>query len=337
MADQVNSSRPGSMSAPARPSDRVDAGRWWDVAEASSDAVASEAAFVGRYCRGKIFLFVPNVCDAECRFCYVSPARVSTARLSAGVLRRTVDLMAELRHCGLREVRITGGEPFVFENLVDLVTALRTADLDYTVLTNGIRLPRAVPWLLATRPLKITVSVHSLRRADQVFGRPVMIEQTVAAIAALAAAGIGVSATVVCLPDVIAEIPETLARLYRAGVREYKLIHANDSRYRVGIETFRAVAERAREALPPDSRLRFSDTAETSCLLTRQGELSVALPRFEWSSCCATVGETSLGTATTRREFGRVTLALREQLSGIIGLPCSNQGFCPIALTELEK
>jgi molybdenum cofactor biosynthesis enzyme MoaA len=295
---------------------------------------ASDAELLGQYCRGKIFLFMPNVCDAECDFCYVKPARVDSARVSAGVLRRLVALLGELRECGLREVRITGGEPLVFRNLEDLVTDLRSMGLGYTLLTNGIRLAGAIPWLLSKRPTKVTVSLHSLRRAEQVFGRPVVVDETIAAMAMLTAAGIPVTATVVCLPGVIPDIPDTVARLHDAGVREYKLVHANDDRYRIGAADFRAVAEHVRQLLPQDSRLRFSDTTETACLLTRQGELSVTLPGFGWSSCCATVGSASLGRATTRREFGLVTRKMREQVSRIVGLPCRNQGFCPIALTE---
>ncbi|MEV4811369.1 radical SAM protein [Micromonospora avicenniae] len=298
---------------------------------------APRVGFLDQYCRGKIFLFMPNVCDAECAFCYVKPSRVDFARISAGVMQRAVALMKALYSRGLREVRITGGEPLVFENLEDLVAGLQEASLAYTVLTNGINLPKAVPWLLRRRPSKITVSVHSLSRVEEVYQRPVVIGDTIEAMSDLVAADIPVSASIVCLPEILPEIQETLSRLHHAGIRDYKLIHPNDDRYTVTGADFRTIAASARMTLPQNSRLRFSDTAETACLLTRQGELSVSLPRFEWSWCCATVGSDSLGTATSLGEFDPIARSLMERVRRITDLPCHNQGFCPIALTEPEK
>ncbi len=290
-----------------------------------------------RYCRGKLFLFMPNVCDAECAFCYVAPTRVETARVPAGVLDRAMALFAGLAHKGLREVRITGGEPLVFQNLPDLVAELRARGLAWTLLTNGIRLKASLGWLIEHRPSKITVSVHSLRQAASVFGRPMPVDEIVDAITTLVRHDIPVSATIVGLPAVLGDLHDTLSGLEAAGVREYKLIHPNDSRFPVAPAEFRATARRARQALSPASRLRVSDTTATGCLLRRQGELSVTLPRFEWSWCCATVGTDSLGVARTVHDFEQVARSLSDRIGAIAGLPCHHQGFCPIALAEPEK
>src|SRR2546423_11292623 len=95
---------------------------------------------VVEYCQESFFCFVPNVCNAKCNFCYVSPAVLGSAHLADGVLRRATKLFEAMSAVGFREVRFTGGEPLLFDNFDCLAEFAVASGLKYTVLTNGIAL-----------------------------------------------------------------------------------------------------------------------------------------------------------------------------------------------------
>lgn len=297
-------------------------------------AEADPQAFLGHYCREKVFLFLPNVCDAACDFCYVRPTRVTTARLSNGVIDRAAGLFRVLRSYGFGQVRLTGGEPLVFQNLEHLIRRLVAERMDYTLLTNGIRLGSALGWLRRYPPAKTTVSMHSVNDAGAVFGRPVDVGGILAAIEELTGLGTDVAATMVCVPPAVDDLAVTVKALAGAGVRDFKIVNVNDARYALAPADFSYAVGAAREAAGPSSRVRYTDMGRRTCLLRQQGELSVTLPAFEWSWCCATVGTSSLGVASTSEQFGPVVERLRRRLAELSGLPCAHQGYCPIALTE---
>lgn len=288
------------------------------------------------YCRRKFFLFLPNICDASCSFCYMNPVRAKTGTIAQSVVTKARVLMRKMVDLGFSEVRFTGGEPLTFENLDCLTSAAVEEGMSYSLLTNGLQLGRSLENLRNKPPSKITISIHSLARSSLIFQSPMESEQLLDSISEYLQLGTSITATLVCLPITLEDLPDTLDRLYGTGVRDYKLValNSNAGRTTANEELLQQVVSYARVALPADARVRYTDLEQRTCLLRRQGELSVSLPKFEWSWCCATMGTQHLGNTHNpdSYEFAAVRGRLAAQLNGLQGLPCPNQGYCPISL-----
>jgi hypothetical protein len=244
-----------------------------------------------KYYNRVIFFFVPNVCNARCEFCYVAPRFTESARLPDAMLTRASQVAVALKSWGFDEVRITGGEPLVFDNYTELVRRVTDAGLKYRLLTNGINLGANVDFALAHPPVQITVSVHDPATLHETFGVPVDGAEIIDSISRLSAR-IPVECTIVLEGAERGSIDATLVRLASAGVARVKLLLANVPGSADGRETFRSIAQRAQAKHGHLFRsLRFSATEPRPCGLARKGFLSLDLPSMRIYSCCVQLGE----------------------------------------------
>jgi GTP 3',8-cyclase len=95
---------------------------------------------------------------------------------------------------GVRELRLTGGEPLVRHDLVDIIAALRSnhPDLPISMTTNGVGLAKKAAALKAAGLTRINVSLDSLHEETftQLTRRP-FLNQVLAGVDAAWAAGLG--------------------------------------------------------------------------------------------------------------------------------------------------
>jgi len=109
---------------------------------------------------------VTNRCNLQCVYCDPLGSCVITEceeALTIEEMKRAVGLLVT---CGIRRVRITGGEPLLKENVVRLIRAL--ADIagieDLSLTTNGVFLEPLAAELKAAGLQRINVSVDSMDR-----------------------------------------------------------------------------------------------------------------------------------------------------------------------------
>jgi GTP 3',8-cyclase len=105
-------------------------------------------------------------CNFRCTYCMPAeglPWLPRTELLTADELERVVRLLVAL---GIREVKLTGGEPTVRPDLVDIVRRIRSidSDLDLSLTTNGYLLDRLAGPLAEAGLDRVTVSCDSLLR-----------------------------------------------------------------------------------------------------------------------------------------------------------------------------
>jgi cyclic pyranopterin phosphate synthase len=136
-------------------------------------------------------LSVTDRCDFRCVYCmaeemqFLPRSAVLTLEELGLVGRAFVEL-------GVDKIRLTGGEPLVRNNVLELVRKLGTLDglRDLTLTTNGSQLPRYAAALRAAGMKRINISLDSLRperfRAITRTGR---LEDVLAGIEAARAAG----------------------------------------------------------------------------------------------------------------------------------------------------
>ncbi len=166
-------------------------------------------------------LSVTDRCDLRCAYCM--------PREMAFLPRRELLTLDELHRLarafidwGVRTIRITGGEPLVRRDVMELVRALGReigGGLDeLTLTTNGTQLAAHAEELAAAGVRRVNVSLDTLDRdrfaeltgADR-------LPQVLEGIAAAKAARLAVKLNVVALRDGVAELPELIAWAHGEG------------------------------------------------------------------------------------------------------------------------
>jgi len=169
-------------------------------------------------------LSVTDRCNLRCTYCMSETMQF----LPRGDLL-TIDELDRLSMAligrGVRRIRLTGGEPLVRRDLLELVGRLARhlesgALEELTLTTNGLRLAEFAGPLAAAGIRRINVSLDTLRPA--IFARIARadrLEQVLTGIAAAQAAGIQVKINTVALRnDNAAELPSIIAWAHRGGM-----------------------------------------------------------------------------------------------------------------------
>ncbi len=172
---------------------------------------------------GYLRLSVTDRCDLRCTYCmpermtFLPRAQVLSLeelhRLALGFIAR-----------GVTKIRLTGGEPLVRRDMLDLVRALgrevgRGLD-ELTLTTNGLQLARFADDLARAGVRRVNVSLDTLNRATFArVARRDALPQVLDGIAAAQAAGLAVKLNTVALNGVNeAEIPELMAWAHARGI-----------------------------------------------------------------------------------------------------------------------
>ncbi len=205
MNDSV--SQPASPSAPRKP----DLILLRDAGEAQPPLVD---AFMRRitYLR----LSVTDRCDLRCSYCM--PERMTfLPKKEVLSLEELYDLATGFIARGVTKIRITGGEPLVRRDIIDLFTALGRRlghDLaELTLTTNGTQLGEHAEALAKAGVRRVNVSLDTLDRAKFAeLTRRDMLPQVLGGIAAAKAAGLNVKLNAVALKGVNeGELPDLIA------------------------------------------------------------------------------------------------------------------------------
>jgi cyclic pyranopterin phosphate synthase len=151
-------------------------------------------------------LSVTDRCDLRCTYCM--PKRMAFLPRSELLGLEELDrLAAAFIRKGVRKLRLTGGEPLVRRNVLDLIAGLsrflRSGELDeLTLTTNGTRLAGHAADLARCGVRRINVSLDSLDPATYArVTRGGRLDQVVGGIDAALAAGIEVKVNAVALRD----------------------------------------------------------------------------------------------------------------------------------------
>ncbi|MGO4188360.1 GTP 3',8-cyclase MoaA [Pseudarthrobacter sp. TAF60_1] len=140
-------------------------------------------------------LSLTDKCNLRCTYCmpaegleWLAKQAVMTAEEIVRIVRIGVELL------GVRELRLTGGEPLVRADLVDIIAALRSnhPDLPISMTTNGVGLDKKAAALKAAGLTRINVSLDSLHEETfaKLTRRP-FLDRVLAGVDAAWAAGLG--------------------------------------------------------------------------------------------------------------------------------------------------
>lgn len=140
-------------------------------------------------------LSLTDKCNLRCTYCMPAEGLEwlsKQAVMSAGEIVRIVRIGVEL--LGVRELRLTGGEPLVRADLIDIIAALRSnhPELPISMTTNGVGLDKKAAALKAAGLTRINVSLDSLHEETftKLTRRP-FLDRVLAGVDAAWAAGLG--------------------------------------------------------------------------------------------------------------------------------------------------
>lgn len=90
---------------------------------------------------------ITNGCNLRCKYCYhfTSPGDVNLDLPTAQWLR----FFEELRDCGVMTVTLAGGEPFLRDNLAELVAGISANKMRFSILSNGTLINDNIAAILA--------------------------------------------------------------------------------------------------------------------------------------------------------------------------------------------
>ncbi|WP_411376044.1 GTP 3',8-cyclase MoaA [Arthrobacter sp. MPF02] len=158
---------------------------------------AAGAGLVDRYGRRAtdMRLSLTDKCNLRCTYCmpaegleWLSKSAVMTAEEIVRIVRVGVERL------GVRELRLTGGEPLVRHDLVEIIAELRHnhPDLPISMTTNAVGLAKKAAALKTAGLTRINVSLDSLHEETftQLTRRP-FLNQVLAGVDAAWAAGLG--------------------------------------------------------------------------------------------------------------------------------------------------
>ena len=219
-------------------------------------------------------LSLTDKCNLRCTYCMPAEGLEWLAKqavMSAAEIVRIVGIGVDL--LGVRELRLTGGEPLVRADLIDIIAALRKAhpELPISMTTNGVGLDKKAAALKAAGLTRINVSLDSLHEETftKLTRRP-FLDRVLAGVDAAWAAGLGpVKINAVLMRGINdAESPSLLAwaleRGYELRFIEQMPLDADHGWTRRNMITASEIREllSAEYALSPDPRERDGAPAE---------------------------------------------------------------------------
>jgi cyclic pyranopterin phosphate synthase len=180
---------------------------------------------------------VTDRCNFRCVYCMPQEGLPWLPKADILSYEEIAHIVGELAPLGLRRLRITGGEPTIRPNLVQLIAMLRAIPQieDIALSTNGVRLPDMAVALRSAGLDRVNMSADSLRadRISAIARRSLAFDPVRSAIAAEEAGLLPVKINVVVMRGVNDDEIEAFASLtreHRWHVRFIELMPVGDMR-----------------------------------------------------------------------------------------------------------
>lgn len=190
-----------------------------------------------------------GACNLACAHCLAEAGRPVPGELDrAGALR----LVERLAEAGVLSVTMAGGEPFLRDDLFELVGALDAQGIGVQIATNGYAIPDSAFERLSDLPVHdIQVSLDGIGPAhDSLRGRAGSFESAVASIRRFVAMGVRTTASAVVTRESVGSIGDLADLAASLGCAAFKALPF--------LPAGRGAARKEKLALGADGLLRFA-------------------------------------------------------------------------------
>lgn len=157
---------------------------------------------------------VTRACNLNCQYCQAPP---NQRQLTFSQLVSALTFLAE--H-GTRRVKLTGGEPFVYQNILPLIEQCRVKGMEPTVITNGTLLPEGAVECLQKHKARVKISLHGPRDRHDAIQGEAAYDSAVTNLRRLVSAGVETSIHTLIYRDRDLNLPEWIEFLANEGVHK---------------------------------------------------------------------------------------------------------------------
>jgi len=287
------------------------------------------------YYKNILFLSVPNICNSKCYYCYLKPDFFQKAVLSNTILDRINKIVYIAKDIGFNEFRITGGEPLIYENVSELLSIFNEKSISYTLLTNGMNIKNNIELFKENRPKKITISYHSKKYHNSIFGVKFDTNILDDNIRELCKMNINITISIIMLERNKYDIIPHVYYLRSLGVKSIKLIYPNYKEIKMSLsDKFIEIINEINSITGID--VRYSELNLNICSMINRGFLSFSLSKNILYGCCNTItNKIFVNSIISYDNITKILWEFYNAAQAIIDFPCENYvRFCPIVLNK---
>jgi SynChlorMet cassette radical SAM/SPASM protein ScmF len=178
------------------------------------------------------YLYLSGGCNLRCAHCWISPGFVpegetQAERLTTADVKKVID---EGRPLGLSSAKLTGGEPFLNEEIFEIIDLICGEKLSISIETNGTLIDREAACFLKKRGVdSVSVSIDSHRPSfhDPFRGVEGSLDRAVRGVESLVAEGIPVQIIMSLVRENTADIEGLIDLAGRLGANSVKINPVN--------------------------------------------------------------------------------------------------------------
>lgn len=110
-------------------------------------------------------LSVTDLCNLRCRYCIPAQGVVKRSHQDICSVEELVEIARQAVRCGVKKIRITGGEPLVRRGILEICRGISALEgvTELCMTTNGAALPQMAKPLLASGVARLNISLDTLR------------------------------------------------------------------------------------------------------------------------------------------------------------------------------
>lgn len=181
-----------------------------------------------QYPLSSIYLYLADRCNLKCRHCWIVPIhnsgiQVSDAEVDITYIKRAIINAKEI---GLCHVKLTGGEPFLRRDILEIIEYLNEHNITVDIETNGTLLNKdIVQFLKVNRVNQVSVSLDSTEvlKHEAFRGVTGCYQDTVKGIELLRESDINTQVIMTLYKENVSEIEKLAELSMRAGVGSLKI------------------------------------------------------------------------------------------------------------------
>ena len=174
-----------------------------------------------------LYFYLTSYCNLRCFHCWIAPEYLDKVHApeeaSFDLLKSIIDQAMPL---GLKHIKITGGEPFLSVNFLDLIDYASSKDLQFSIETNGSLIDEEKVKFLKEKGAKfIAVSLDGPDETvhEKVRGVKGCFKKTIEGIKFLKKRGLNVQVIMSVYKDNIGHVEDTISMAESLGVNSFKI------------------------------------------------------------------------------------------------------------------
>ena len=174
-----------------------------------------------------LYLYLTEGCNLACKHCWINPPLDSEenhhAFLAVELIQQAIK---EAKPLGLSTLKLTGGEPLMHPQIVDIINLASEENLELTIETNGTLITDSFIGAIKNhRNVFVSVSLDSSKQEvhDDFRGIPGSFAKTVSGIKKLVEAGIAPQIICSLIPENLNDIEEIIRFSKEVGASSFKL------------------------------------------------------------------------------------------------------------------